>query len=83
MRNLVAFAVLAALAVPATARPANSQEKANLSDPNRMVCRTAEIIGSRLGTKKTCMTAMQWDQLEREQRATTERIQTQRTTNGI
>lgn len=81
MRNLVIFAVLATLAAPVAARPQDGDDK-KLSDPNRMVCRASEIIGSRLGTKKTCMTAMQWDQKQREERSTVERIQSLRTTNG-
>ena len=71
MQKLLGVIVLAAVAVSASARP---HEKKNL-DPNRTVCRTEEEPGSRLRTKKTCMTATQWDQLEREQRSTIERIQ--------
>jgi hypothetical protein len=45
------------------------------SDPNRVICRTEEVIGSRLASKKTCLTATQWEQLRRDQRDTVERIQ--------
>lgn len=71
MHKLLGVMLLASLAASASARPA---EKKNL-DPNRVVCRSEEVVGSRLQTRKTCMTAMQWDQLEREQRATVDRIQ--------
>lgn len=29
-------------------------------DPNRKICKTEELIGSRLGSSRTCKTAAQW-----------------------
>ena len=71
--------LLAALAVPVSARHSSGKLT---GDPNRMICRSEEVVGSRLQTKKTCMTAVQWDQLEREQRASVERIQAYKPNNG-
>lgn len=34
-------------------------------DPNRKICKTEELIGSRLGTTRVCKTAAQWE-AERE-----------------
>lgn len=80
MRFLLVVAGLAVLGTPALAQDSSSKKKN--SDPNRMICRTSDIIGSRLGTKRTCMTAAQWEQMQREQRSTTERIQSYKPNQG-
>lgn len=74
LKLLITVAVVMTAATPSLSR-SRPKDDAALNDPNRIVCRTTEVIGSRLGTSKRCMTAMQWDQLEREQRATVDRIQ--------
>ena len=76
----LAFAVLLIGSAPAFARPADS--KKGPVDQNKQICRTSEATGSRLETKKTCMTRGQWDQFEREQRATIERVQAFKPNNG-
>jgi hypothetical protein len=43
-------------------KPANGQAA---PDPNRKICKTEELIGSRLGTTRVCKTAAQWE-AERE-----------------
>jgi invasion protein IalB len=35
-------------------------------DPNTVICKWTEEIGTRLGGGKTCMTRAQWDQLSRD-----------------
>jgi hypothetical protein len=45
-------------------------------DPNRQICRTQEVIGSRLTTERRWMTTAQRTQLRRETRDTVERVQT-------
>lgn len=77
MRTMLTLATLAVIATPATAK-----RDVKLSDPNRVICRTTDVIGSRLQTKKTCLTAMQWDQMEREQRATVDKIQSYKPRDG-
>ena len=73
MPNLTAFLPVALLVagVPAVAQnqPQQSQaqqpqhqqtnEQAAL-DPNRKICKTEELIGSRLSSSRTCKTAAQW-----------------------
>ena len=44
-------------------------------DPNRVVCITEDVIGSRLGSKRVCRTAAQWTAYRAEIRGTTERMQ--------
>lgn len=67
---LLLLAVLAA--APAEARKPRDVDP---KDPNKMICRTEEVIGSRLASKRTCMTAQQWEDMRREQRTTVDRIQ--------
>lgn len=73
MRLLFALTLAVAWAAPSLARPADAELKN--TDPNKIVCRTQEVIGSRLQTKKACMTVMEWDLKRREERAVIERIQ--------
>ena len=52
--------VLLAASVPAfAAAPASSDGKAK--DPKRKVCKSVEETGSRLSSKRICMTAEQWE----------------------
>lgn len=44
-------------------------------DSNKIVCKSEETIGTRLGAKKVCLTVAEWNNLQREQRERTERIQ--------
>jgi hypothetical protein len=72
MRKLLAFALLAAIAAPVVARPESSSHD---QDPNRVICRSEPVIGSRLQSKRTCLTSSQWAQMERDQRDTVDRVQ--------
>jgi hypothetical protein len=72
----VAVALFAALAlVPAIA--AAGEKKADTKDPNRMICEKQEVLGSRVATKKICMTAAQWEDRKREDRESIEKGQKQ------
>jgi hypothetical protein len=53
-------------------------------DPNQIVCEREEVTGSRIGTKRVCMTRGQWAEQRRNDRMEIERVQTQRgcTKNG-
>jgi hypothetical protein len=41
----------------------------------RLVCKTIEQIGSRVASKRTCMTAQQWDEQQRTTREDIQRTQ--------
>jgi hypothetical protein len=72
----VAVVLFAALAlVPAIA--AAEEKKADNKDPNRLICEKQEVIGSRLATKKICLTAAQWEERKREDREAIEKGQMQ------
>ena len=53
----------------ATAKPA---------DPNEVICEKQGETGSRLATKRVCMTRGQWADLKSHDRQETERVQVQR-----
>jgi hypothetical protein len=44
-------------------------------DPNAILCKREEAIGTRLGAKKVCLTIAEWNDLARENRERTEHIQ--------
>ncbi|MGH8527071.1 MAG: hypothetical protein ACREXY_23550 [Gammaproteobacteria bacterium] len=78
------FAVLIAFAAqPAVAAKDNSEGQAPAAatgkgksyDPNRMVCQREETTGTRLGARKVCLTAAQWEEKRREHREQIERAQ--------
>lgn len=59
--------------VPAVA--AAKDEKSENKDPNRVICEKQEVLGSRLGTKRVCLTAAEWAHRRREDRQTIDRSQ--------
>jgi hypothetical protein len=72
----VAIVIFAALAlVPAIA--AAEEKQAPAKDPNRIICEKQEVVGSRLATKKICMTAAEWAERKREDREAVEKGQRQ------
>lgn len=70
-------------AAPALAQTqAAKQAKPAKNDPNRIICEKIEQIGSRLATKRICMTAAQWEErrrLDREDLENTQHRHTSRT----
>lgn len=64
---------------PASAEPAG---KKKTTDPNEVVCRKEDVLGSRLQTKKVCKTRAEWADETRENRGNIERAQVQRGTSG-
>lgn len=55
--------------------PQSAQQSAAQSskDPNRIICRTDDVIGSRIHKRKICMTAAQWRDVSHESGLATER----------
>jgi invasion protein IalB len=64
-------------AAPALAQTqaANQPAPASKKDPNRIICERVEEIGSRLASKKICMTAQQWEEKRRSDRESLEDAQ--------
>jgi hypothetical protein len=70
----VAIAIIAALAlIPAAA--AAEEKKPDAKDPNRIICEKQGVVGSRLATKRVCMTAAEWEMRRREDREAVEKAQ--------
>lgn len=72
---LVSPALAAGQTEPKQAAPA---EEVTDTSQNRMICKRQKDTGSRLGSKRICMTAAQWAQKKRDERAVTERTQAAR-----
>lgn len=75
--NLFAAAALV-VTVPAAAQstPHQTDRPApTTANPDRMVCKKEEKIGSRLQAKKVCLTASEWRDLHQAERETAEKIQ--------
>ena len=77
--------ILAAPAVAQTAPAAQSAPPATAKDkdPNRIICEREDEIGTRLGGKKVCKTAAEWQQQRQQQRETLEGVQRQGTSTGL
>lgn len=73
----VSVAIVAALALVSVSASAE-EKKAEGKDPNRIVCQKQEVLGSRVATKRVCMTAAEWDAKRLEDRQNLDRNQTQR-----
>ena len=74
MKTMV-LAVVAVLATtPAVAAP-KKIEKIATGDPNRVICKYQEVLGTRLRTEKRCMTSQQWYDVYLDDRKTVERVQ--------
>lgn len=87
MKFFVPAMVVCALATSAVAQEATEETRNEVSrepagttaesnpDQNRTICKTQKVSGTRLSSKKICMTAAQWEQEKRDQRQATERTQ--------
>jgi invasion protein IalB len=87
--KLRATLLVAAISIGATgalaaqsqqAAPSNSgaSSAAKTLDPNEVVCEKQEVIGSRLASKRICMTRSQWADQKGQDRQEVEKVQTQR-----
>ena len=73
---------LAILAAPAGAQapvteapPSREVATTDSSDARRIVCKREEVIGSRLGAKKVCLTVQEWEDRAKADRDSTENVQ--------
>lgn len=78
-----AFLWIAAPVVAQTtpAAPATPSALPKTKDPNRIICERQEEIGSRLGGKKVCHTALEWPDLKHENREQVDDWQQRNTLN--
>lgn len=73
----VAMVIVAALALIPVAASAEDK-KPEAKDPNRIICERQGVVGSRLATKRVCMTAAEWEIRRREDREAVEKAQVNR-----
>lgn len=66
MRVMVKWAAAIALAAAAAApgAAAKSGKTAAADDPQREICRSQAVVGSRLKRIQVCMTAQEWEELQ-------------------
>ena len=72
MLKLMTTLAVLAVAAPAAADPAPPKSKL---DPERIICRTDNVIGSRLQSVKVCMSARKWADFSHDQRKSIEKMQ--------
>ena len=82
----VASALLIATA-PANAQTGGSAlaigaQTTKAKDPNRIICQKEETLGTRLGARKVCKTAQEWQDLRSQHRDNLEGVQRQATSVG-
>lgn len=53
-------------------------DKEDLGNADRMICRKIQTIGSRVNSQRVCATAAQWSAMKQEGREGLDRVQTQR-----
>lgn len=73
--TLAAQPVVAATSQPAPTPIVVVGKDGKKSDPNRIICEKQETTGTRLGARKVCLTAAQWQEKRREHREELERAQ--------
>ena len=79
VRKFGFLVVALAIATPTMVLAENAATaEADANDPNRMVCKKSQVTGSRLGKKKICMTAAQWEVQRQADREALERSQSGR-----
>lgn len=75
MRVAIAFTAVLAMASAAAAAGGKTEDK---KDPNKVVCEKQTVPGSRLATKRVCMTVAEWQAKRLEERQAIEKSQIQR-----
>lgn len=65
---------------PPQAPPAEAKGK--VADQDKIICEKQEVLGSRLATRRVCMTRSQWADLRHQNRQEIEKIQVLRGMNS-
>ena len=76
MRIVKMMAGLALLAVPAAGLAAPPKKGEPGYDPNREICKSKPVVGSRLKRVRECATAAQWEEMKLQERTGLLRRQT-------
>jgi hypothetical protein len=79
---LVAAMMISTQAIGQTAPVATVPAKSAGLDPNQVVCEKQEVVGSRLTSRRVCMTRAQWAEARLQDRQNVEKVQVQRGLKG-
>ena len=74
----IAFVTMPAAAQTQQQQPAQATAPAAAAAADPVICEKEEVTGSRLATRKVCMTRSQWEDARRQDRMNLEKVQTQR-----
>jgi hypothetical protein len=74
MKILIAIAALLVSGAAAASEPTTGS--ADERKPGKMVCKSKDNIGSRLGSQRVCMTVAEWDAHRLQTRAEVDQAQT-------
>lgn len=72
------FATIALMLSSAAIAANNEQKDKTADNPDKLICRTEEVTGSRLGSSKRCLTAAQWEENRMQNRMEIDRAQRSR-----
>lgn len=77
--KIMSFMAAAAMVsvTPAVAQ-ASDTKKQSTKDPNEVVCERQEVLGSRVATKRICMTRSEWAEKRRLERLEIDKAQVNR-----
>lgn len=78
LKHLLLATLLGAAATPALAQVASIQSNrptAAPADPNKKICERVEETGTRLGSRRVCMTAEEWHARSQSDRTELQRAQ--------
>ena len=74
-RFIAVAAAASMLSATAWASEPVAPDKKVAKDPNEVVCEKQEVLGSRLGSKKICMTRAEWAEKRRIERQEIDKAQ--------
>lgn len=77
------FAAAPTMAKTAPVSPSSPPGAAGqVANPNQIICERQKVLGSRLASRRVCMTRAQWADLQLQDRQEIERVQTRRGMSG-
>lgn len=81
MKSLAYLALIATAGLSIAAHAEEAGQKVDKNSPDKLICRSEPVIGSRLAKNKRCMTKAQWDEDRRLTRLQLEQNQNNRFKN--
>lgn len=76
MRIGIRYLIVAGVSAMLFATGATAADKKDNKDPNRIICEKQEVLGSRLATRRVCMSAADWAAKRLAERQLIDRSQT-------